>query len=223
MEPEQAGETRPRGQDSRRRKRLKNKVERSQAADAVTECLMEGGTLREASEVFRRITGETISLDTLSRHFHSIMARAEHARMLDLLAHKIVDRAGGPPGWNTVALARQILQALALEATAELPDDAFEDLSAERLSLIIARLERSAALAERVRLEAHHLIFETRKDILEEIREMLQDHPELEMKVREVIEKKWEAEEPADEEEEPGTEKAPEPGPAAPGGSPAAP
>lgn len=167
-----------------RRKRRATKVERSRAAQAVDECLLKGGSLREASTIFHDITGEKISLGAMSHHYGALQARARHARALELLARELAGRAG-EGGLGTLAL--QMLQAQALEAAAELDDLAFEDLPAERLCRVAAALARAAAQQESLRLRREDMETRARSRALGELEAALKRRPGLWAQVQEAL------------------------------------
>ncbi|MBI3024503.1 MAG: hypothetical protein HYY66_02270, partial [Candidatus Tectomicrobia bacterium] len=166
------------------RKRPRDKVERSPAAGAVDECLLKGGSLREASGVFRDVTGEKISLDSMSRHYYAIRARARRLRELELLAGKL---AGGAGGGEVSSLAVRMTQAHALEAVAELDDYAFADLPPERLSQVVARLARADAQQESLRLRRENLEARARSRALGELEAALKRRPEVWAQVKEAL------------------------------------
>jgi len=135
------------------RKHPPSKIERAGAEEVVNEVLLGGGTLREASDKFREFTGEKISLDAVSRHRRKLLAYYALLEKLNLLADRLLDRAAAPLGEEPGEVARQALLVLAAEAVAHLSADAVEKLSPEALSNIVARLERTRAQSDRVRLD----------------------------------------------------------------------
>ena len=166
------------------RKRPLDKVERSAAAEEVDACLLKGGSLREASGVFRDVTGGKISLDSMNRHYYAIRARARRLRELELLAGKLAERAAGE---GISSLAVRMIQAQALEAVAELDDFAFEDLPAERLSQVVARLARADAQQESLRLRRENLEARARSRALGELEAALKRRPGLWAQVKEAL------------------------------------
>ena len=79
------------------RKPRPNKVERSGAKDAVNEVLLNGGTLKEASGKFRDITGESINIDSLGRHWLRIRYHYAKLEKLEVLVDHLLSRAAGWP------------------------------------------------------------------------------------------------------------------------------
>ena len=157
----------------RARKPQRSKIDGSPAKEAVKQCLKDGGTLREASGTFRAITGENISLDSMSRYARRFRQNTEELFELELIVDKIVDRAGSPIGLDAAALARRLLVIRALEAVDRLPAGSMHELSAERLSMIISRLERSRSVAERTLYIGSKCYSYAREDILAQLAEEL--------------------------------------------------
>jgi hypothetical protein len=182
-----------RGRDKRRRKRRKSKIAEAPGQEAVDKCLQEGGTLEEASRILKDNDGFSVSTSAMSRYARRLRANSEELRKLEMLVAEIVDRAETPLGRDTAALARRLLLARALDAVDRLPDESLEGLSAERLSLFVSRLERTAAMVERVRLARTKAYGRAWEDILDRFDEELREHPDLLMQVREVAAEAYEA------------------------------
>ncbi len=134
------------------RKPRPNKVERSGAEDEVNEVLLGGGTLKEASGKFRDITGKSISLDSMGRHWLRIRYNYAKLEKLEVLVDHLLSRADGWPEEDPGELAREMLFALAVEAADNLSPEAISALPPVERSLLIARLERAKSMKERVRL-----------------------------------------------------------------------
>ena len=160
-----------RGKDRRKRKRRPGKIRGSAAEPQVRECLERGGTLKEASEVFKESTGESVSLDALSRYCREVRAEAEQVREVGHQVAAMVREEDDFPGCYVTVLARKLLMFRAMEAVRQLPEESFEGLSADRLSLIISRLEREGALTDRNRVGANDLYAVARGHVLKEGRE----------------------------------------------------
>ncbi len=182
-----------RGRDSGKRKRRKNKIEGTPGREAVDECLQDGGSLSEACGILRDNEGYSVSKNAMSRYARNLRAESAELRKLELLVAEIVESAEAPLGRDTAALARRLLLARALDAVRRLPDDSLEDISAERLSLFVSRLERTAAMVERVRLARTKAYDRARDDIFQRIEDELREHPDLLMSLREVMEEIFEA------------------------------
>ena len=173
-----------RGRDLRKRKQRPGKIRGSKAEPRVRACLLGGGSLREASSLFTGITGEKISLNAMSHHHHAIRMRARQVLEMETLAQKLAGQAGGA---DISALARRMLQAQALDAVAELDDFAFEGLPAERLSLVVARLERAAAVSEHARLRQAEVEERARRKLMEKLERGLRGRPEIWSQVCEAL------------------------------------
>ncbi|MEE9255828.1 MAG: hypothetical protein V3V56_01520 [bacterium] len=182
-----------RGRDSGKRKRRKNKIEGAPGQEGVDKCLQEGGSLREACGILRDTAGYSVGTNAMARYARNLRAESAELRKLELLVAEIVESAEAPLGRDTAALARRLLLARALDAVRRLPDDSLEDISAERLSLFVSRLERTAAMVERVRLARTKAYDRARDDIFQRIEDELREHPELLMRLREVMEEIYEA------------------------------
>ena len=176
----------------RARKPRRGKIAGSPAEEAVNQCLQDEGTLEEASGIFRDITGENVSLDAMSRYARRFRQNTESLLQIELLVDKLVDRAEAPLGQDAAALARRLLIVRALEAVEQLPDDSMHELSAERLSMLISRLERSRSVAERTAYLGTKSFDLAREAILSELEEEMYGHPELTERIREVMEQAYE-------------------------------
>jgi putative heme iron utilization protein len=76
----------------------------------------------------------------LSRYARAVRAEEEGYHKLRVLSEALARE----PGYRLRGIARRMLQAQMLDAVAALPDLALDGVSAERLSLVLARLERTA-------------------------------------------------------------------------------
>ena len=130
-----------RGPDRQKRKLRPGKIRGSEAEPLVRKCLENGGTLEEASGVFRDNTGYSVGKDSLSRYWRSVRAEMEREWKARVLAEAVAERARSG---RAVPLALEMLQAQVLEAAAALPDLALGGVPAERLSLVVCRLARAA-------------------------------------------------------------------------------
>ena len=168
-----------RGKDRRKRKRRPGKIRGSAAEPQVRECLERGGTLKEASEVFKESTGESVSLDALSRYCREVRAEAEQVREVGHQVAAMVREEDDFPGCYVTVLARKLLMFRAMEAVRQLPEDAFETMSADRLSLVLSRLERAAAMTDHNRMKStdHYLLARTK--MAGEWEDLLRAKPEL--------------------------------------------
>jgi len=145
---------RRRGPDRGPRKRRKGKIAGSKAEAAVKECLLNGGTLEEASRLVTRINGKRTSKMSVARYYRRLIEAAERTQMVEGLARALAGKMTAASARNAGAMARQMLLARALEAAARLPEGAMNRLPPDRLALLLCRLERSAAEADRHRWEA---------------------------------------------------------------------
>jgi hypothetical protein len=183
---------RRKARSGRARKPQRSKIDGSPAEEAVKQCLKDGSTLREASGTFRDITGENISLDSVSRYARRFRQNTEELFQLESIVDKLVDQAGSPIGLDAAALARRLLVIRALEAVEQLPDGSMHELSAERLSMIISRLERSRSVADRTLYMGTKSYTHAREDILAELDEVMRGHPDLMEKNRIVVDQSHE-------------------------------
>ena len=177
-----------RGRDKGRRKRRKSKIAGTPGREAVDECLLEGGSLDEACGILRDTAGVSVGTNAMSRYARNLRANSEEFRRLELIVAEIVESAEAPLGRDTAALARRLLLARALDAVHRLPDDSLEALSAERLSLFVSRLERTAAMVERVRLARTKAYDRAKEHIFQQVEDELREHPDLLTRLREVME-----------------------------------
>lgn len=175
------------------RKPRPNKIERSGAADEVNEVLLNGGTLEEASGIFRDITGENISLDSMGRHWFRIRYHYAKLEKLEVLVDHLLNRAAGQPEDEPAELAREALLALAVEATDNLSAEAVSALPPGELSLLIARLERAKTQKERVRLEYIRTAMAKQKEIVKEMAEEVRANPGMREEMIAMEEKETEA------------------------------
>ena len=182
-----------RGGDQGKRKRRKSKVEGAPGQKAVDKRLREGGTLEEACGILRDNEGISVSTNTMGRYARRLRSNAQDLQKLEMLVGEIVDQSEAPLGRDTAALARRLLLARALDAVDQLPDDSLEGLSAERLSMFVSRLERTAVMVERFRLSASKAYDHAWADILKRLDEEWRDHPDLLLKVRKMAEDAYEA------------------------------
>ncbi len=182
-----------RGRDRGRRKRRKGKVEGAPGQGAVDECLQDGGSLSEACGILRNTAGISVGTNAMSRYARRLRANSEELRKLEMLVAEIVDKSEAPLGRDTAALARRLLLARALDAVDQLPDESLEGLSAERLSLFVSRLERTAAMVERVRIARGEAYDRAREGIFDQLEEELREHPDLVMRIREAAADIYEA------------------------------
>jgi hypothetical protein len=159
------------------RKPRPNKVERSGAADEVNEVLLGGGTLKEASGKFRDITGGSISLDSMGRHWLRIRYNYAKLEKLEVLVDHLLSRAAGWPEEDPAEVAREMLLALAAEAADNLSPEAISALPPGELSLLIARLEHAKSQKERVRLGYIQTAMAKQKEIIEAMAEEINTHP----------------------------------------------
>jgi hypothetical protein len=159
------------------RKPRPNKVERSGAADEVNEVLVNGGTLKEASGKFRDITGESISLDSMGRHWLRIRYNYAKLEKLEVLVDHLLSRAAGWPAEDSGELAREALLALAVEAADNLSPEAISALPPDQLSLLIARLERAKSQKERVRLGYIQTAMAAQKEIVKRMADEVVANP----------------------------------------------
>ncbi len=159
------------------RKPRPNKVERSGAEDEVNEVLLGGGTLEEASGKFRDITGENISLDSMSRHWLRIRYNYAKLEKLEELVDHLLSRAAGWPEEDPGELAREMLLALAAEAADSLSAEAISGLPPGELSLLITRLERAKSLKERVRLGYIQTAMAAQKEIVDRMADEVVANP----------------------------------------------
>ncbi len=159
------------------RKPRPNKVERSGAEDEVNEVLLNGGTLKEASGTFRDITGESISLDSMGRHWLRIRYNYAKLEKLEVLVDHLLSRAAGWPEEDPGELARGMLLALAVEAADNLSAEAISALPPGELSLLITRLERAKSQKERVRLGYIQTAMAAQKDIIKRMGEEVVANP----------------------------------------------
>lgn len=171
--------TRMPGLTAGERKPRPNKIERSGAADEVNEVLLNGGTLKEASGQFRDITGETISLDAVSRHW--MRARYHYGKLekLETLVDYLLNRAAGLPDQEPGDLAREALLALAVEAVEGLSAEAIGSMAPGELSLLISRLDRAKTQKDRVRLDYIRTAMRAQKAIFNEMVEEICANPGL--------------------------------------------
>ena len=159
------------------RKPRPNKVERSGAADEVNEVLLGGGTLKEASGKFRDITGESISLDSMGRHWLRIRYNYAKLEKLEVLVDHLLTRAAGWPEEDPGELAREMLLALAAEAADNLSAEAISALPPVELSLLIVRLEHAKSLKERVRLGYIQTAMAAQKEIVDRMADEVVANP----------------------------------------------
>ncbi len=159
------------------RKPRPNKVERSGAEDEVNEVLLDGGTLKEASGKFRDITGESISLDSMGRHWLRIRYNYAKLEKLEVLVDHLLNRAAGQPEDDPGELVREALLALAVEAADNLSAEAVSALPPGELSLLIARLEHAKTQKERVRLGYIQTAMAAQKDIIKRMGEEVNANP----------------------------------------------
>ena len=159
------------------RKPRPNKVERSGAEDEVNEVLLGGGTLKEASGKFRDITGESISLDSMGRHWLRIRYNYAKLEKLEVLVDHLLSRAAGWPEEDPGELAREMLLALAAEAADNLSAEAISALPPVELSLLIVRLEHAKSLKERVRLGYIQTAMAAQKEIVDRMADEVVANP----------------------------------------------
>ena len=139
---------RKRGPDRGPRKRFRGKIAGGKAEKAVKKCLLNGGTLAEASRLVTRIEGKSVSKQSVSRYYRRLLEAAERTRMMDGLARALSEKSSAN-GWNIGWVSREMLLARALEAVALLPDDAMSNLPADRLARLLCHLLRASAEADR--------------------------------------------------------------------------
>lgn len=144
-----------RGPDRGPRKRYGGKIAGSKAEKAVKKCLLNGGTLAEASRLVTRIDGKSVSKQSVSRYYRRLLEAAERTQMMDSLARALAGSSAPASGRNVGGTVRRMLLARALEAAACLPEDAMESLAPDRLALLVCRLTRAEAEADRHRWEAY--------------------------------------------------------------------
>ena len=137
-----------RGPDRGPRKRYRGKVAGSKAEAAVKECLLNGGTLEEASRLVARIDGKSVSKHAVGRYYRRLLEAAERTQMLDALARALSEKMNAN-GWHIGGVAREMILARALEAVAHLPEDAMRNLPADRLIPLLCQLLHAAAEADR--------------------------------------------------------------------------
>ena len=176
-----------RGRDRRRRKRRPGTIRGTAGEPLARECLENGGTLQEASRVIADNAGYFPSSSAMSRYWQSVRAEAEQVRQLGLWAAALVRDENAYPGCDLTVLARKLFMFRALEAVRKLPEDAFEEVSADRLSLILSRLERSAAQTDHNRVESTDYYLLARDRMMAEWTEILYGKPELQAKLREAV------------------------------------
>ena len=168
-----------RGPDQGRRKPRPGKIRGSAAETKARECLENGGTLAEASRIVADNTGHFPSPSAMSRYWRSVRAEADEVRRMSEWAGFLVRDKEGFPGCDLTILARKLLMFRAMEAVRQLPEDAFETMSADRLSLVLSRLERAAAMTDHNRMKStdHYLLARTK--MAGEWEDLLRAKPEL--------------------------------------------
>lgn len=147
------GEGRKRGPDRGSRKRRAGKIAGSKAEGAVKECLLNGGTLTEASRIITDIEGKNVSKESVSRYYHRLVEAAERAQMTESLARALAGGTAPASGRNVAGAARRMLLVRAVEAAAALAPEAMEKLPPDRLALLVCSLGRAEADADRHRWE----------------------------------------------------------------------
>ncbi len=171
--------TRPPMAGERGRKHPPGKIERAGAEAAVNEVLMNGGTLKEACGRFREFTGETVSLDSMSRYRMRLYEHYAKMEKLDVLVDRLLDRAAEAPGKDPAALTREMLLALAMEAAEAITPEAMAALSPGELSLLLARLERTRTARDLVRLGYIRTALAAKRQILKDSDEEVARDPGL--------------------------------------------
>lgn len=144
-----------RGPDRGPRKRRRGKIAGGKAEEAVRACLLAGGTLEEAGRLVTLIDGKSPSKKSVSRYYRRLLEAAERTQMTDSLARALAGSSAPASGRNVAGTVRRMLLARALEAAASLPGDAMESLAPDRLALLVCRLARAEAEADRHRWEAY--------------------------------------------------------------------
>ena len=176
-----------------------NKVERYGAEAVVDAAFRTGGTLQKAQAAFEKATGETISLDTLSRYRKEVLQRAvDKARQTEMLVERLVEREGVTyegcdPGEAVADLARRMLLTRAVEAVAGIPPGDMAALTPDKLAQMISRLESTRISGERLRLQHDRAFTAAKEAIFTQLEDEMREHPDLLKKVAAVAEEAYEA------------------------------
>jgi hypothetical protein len=123
----------------------------------------------------------------MSRYWKKVRAEGEEVRRMTEWASFLVRDKDGYPGCDLTILARKLYVFRAMEAVRRLADDAFEGMSADRLSLVLSRLERAASMTDHNRLKSTDYYLLARTKMAEEWKELLRGKPELLAKLQEAV------------------------------------
>ena len=167
----------------------RTKVERCGAQSVVDPILRSGGSVQKGQEAF---TGESISHKSMARHNRLLQASIEKTRKIEHLVDKVCEMAGEydpdvcDPGEAIAAMARRMLLVQAVEAVAEIPPEAVQSLSPDKLAQMISRLEYARIAGERLRMQYERGFGAAKRAILKALEAELRERPDLLAQVREV-------------------------------------